>query len=171
MKAAIRLIVALGAVGGGWLLGSALPVHPVAAVVGQPEGMPGAAALVSRLESLAPFGVVAPEFDKSGAVVENVGWTERFGDEFSFDIWYRTADGMRIHLWESSVHHLREKDPTIGGEPQLIGRQAWTLLDLPDDAIARYSLATRTSAGVTISFDTSGPSEALIQAAAALAIP
>ena len=170
MKAAIRLIVALGAVGGGWLLGSALPVHPVAAVVGQPEGMPGAAALVSRLESLAPFGVVAPEFDKSGAVVENVGWTERFGDEFSFDIWYRTADGMRIHLWESSVHDLREKDPTIGGEPQLIGRQAWTLLDLPDDAMLAIRLR-RGPREVTICFDTSGPSEALIQAAAALAIP
>lgn len=166
-----RILVAMIVLVGGWVVGSTLPIPLVAAQVGRSVAIPGASSLVDALDDRSPYPVVLPAFATAGSTIENVMWSDVVGGEFSFDVWYRTSAGERIHIWESNIADLREKDPTVGGRPMTISGHQWNLLDLPDDAVADFSLATRMANGVLISLDTQHNQSLLVEAVAQIVIP
>lgn len=166
-----RIVLGIVILAGGWVVGSTVPTPPAAAQVGRSVAIPGASSLVEALHERSPYPVVLPPFATSGSTIENVMWTEVISGEFSFDLWYRTPAGDRIHIWESNVADLREKDPTVGGWSLTISGHQWNLLDLPGDAVADFSLATRMKNGVLTSLDTERDQSVLVEAAAQFVIP
>jgi len=94
------------------------------------------------------------------------------GSELGFDQFSVAASGQRVHLWQTASASLASsgKDPTVGGAPVLIGSATWQYKSVDRPGGVLNILSTRTSAGTTLSLDSTLHKTALIEIAGRLAV-
>jgi hypothetical protein len=111
----------------------------------------------------APYPLKVPQQLPSGTRTLLVSWVAadpgETGSTVNVDMWYETAQGERIHIWQTNSQTLLTSGmdpaaPTVGA-PVLLGESLWQEASFTSGTTDMVQLARRFPDGVTVSLDSS----------------
>ncbi len=121
------------------------------------------------------FALLTPGWLPDGYSLVHVAWFQP--DDVigttasSVDTWYSDTGRPLIHIWQTNIPDLGEKDPLRIGSPlTLSGNETWSVVEglRALDSVSATVLSARVSGGTTVSIDSGVPLEDLIMVAESL---